>query len=159
MSWTTNCATSSIALASSRPRETNAPRTSDGGDGLAQNPGDLAIAADQRNFHAPGRDTDTAGADGSHLRAERVLHSKGDPALSTSTMTSSGGPLVEAGEGDVDCLFDLHVGPPGLRSFNGTPTSARTRGRATIGCRLSSSRLKGKSPLAMELIADRYRNG
>ena len=28
-----------------------------------------------------------------------------------------------------------------------------------MGCRLSSSRLKGKSPLAMELIADRYRNG
>lgn len=28
-----------------------------------------------------------------------------------------------------------------------------------IGCRLSSSQLKGKSPLAMELIADRYRNG
>ena len=38
----------------------------------------VAPAADQRNFHAPGRDTDTAGADGSHLRAERVLHSEGD---------------------------------------------------------------------------------
>src|SRR6516164_7350882 len=61
--------------------------------------------------------------------------------------------------GVVDCLSDLHVAPPGLRSCNGTPTSARTRGRSTMGCRLSSSRLKGKSPLAMELITDRYRKG
>src|SRR5262245_49738979 len=40
--------------------------------------------------------------------------------------------LDRAGEGNVGCLFDLHVGPPGLRSFDGTPTSARTRGRATM---------------------------
>ena len=40
---------------------------------LAQHPGDLAVAVDQRNFHPPGRDTDTAGAVGSHLRAERVF--------------------------------------------------------------------------------------
>jgi hypothetical protein len=37
--------------------------------------------------------------------------------------------------GVVDCLSDPHVGPPGLRSFNGTPTSALARGRATMGCR------------------------
>jgi hypothetical protein len=36
---------------------------------------------------------------------------------------------------------------------------AHPEGRATMGRRLSSSRLKGKSPLAMELIANRYRNG
>ena len=45
--------------------------------------------------------------------------------------------------GVVDCFSDLHVEPPGLRSSNGTQTSARTRGRATMCCRLSSSRLKG----------------
>src|SRR6516165_3993007 len=64
-------------------------------------------------------------------------------ALSASTITSSGGLSVEALEGLVDCPSDLHVGPPGLRSFHGTPTSARTRGRAAMGCRLSLSRLEG----------------
>jgi hypothetical protein len=55
-----------------------------------------------------------------------------------------GGLSTEPGKRNGDCFFDLHVGPPGLRLFNGTPISARTRGRVTMARRLSSMTIKKK---------------
>src|SRR5437773_6488965 len=129
--------------------------------GQTQDPGDLAVAPDERNLHAPGRDEAAAIiADAPHPRAECALYSKRDAgAVREHDDILQRRALDHAGEGNVGCLFDLHVGPHSLRSFNGTPTSARTRGRTTTARSLSLWRSKGKSPLAMESIADRYRNG
>src|SRR5436190_18693419 len=97
-----------------------APRTSDGGMDSRK------TARDQR-FHAPGRDTDTARRTARTFALNACCTPRATSAPSTSTITSSGGLSLEA----VEKLpfSDLHVGAPGLRSFNGTPTSARTRVR------------------------------
>ena len=117
----------------------------------------LPLRSDQRNFHPPGCDTDTAGADGSRLRAERVLHSEGDHGavhehdniLRRALWSRRGGVSIVS----LICMSGL------LACDRSTERRLRPvhEGRATMGCRLGSSRLKGKSPLAMELIADRYR--
>src|SRR6516162_2618242 len=59
------------------------------------------------------------------------------PGLSTTT-SSSGELSTEPGNDD------LHVGPLGLRLFNGTLISARTRGWATMARRLSPMKVKRK---------------
>jgi hypothetical protein len=107
--------------------------------GQTQDPGDLAVTPDERDLDTPGRDETTdVIADAPHPRAECALYSKRDAgAVREHDDILQRRALDHAVEGNVGCLFDLHVGPPGLPSFNGTPTSARTRGRATTVRRLS----------------------
>ena len=124
---------------------------------VAQNPRYLAVGPDERDLHAPGRnDAATAVADASHPCAERTLHSKRDAgAVHEYDDILHWRAFCRTGERNADCLMsDL------LACDRSTERRLRppTRGRATMGCRLSSRRLKGKLPLAMELIGDRYRN-
>jgi hypothetical protein len=128
---------------------------------VAQNPRYLAVGPDERDLHAPGRnDAATAIADApAPLRWTHTALQAQRAALSTSTTTSfTGGLSAELGNEtpivSLICMSDL------LACDRSTERRLRppTRGRATMGCKLSSRRLKGKLPLAMELIGDRYRN-
>jgi hypothetical protein len=79
--------------------------------GPAQDPGDLAVAPDERNLHAPGRDEAAAViADAPHPRAECALYSKRDAGpVREHDYILQRRALNHAGEGNVGCLFDLHV--------------------------------------------------
>src|SRR5215472_5140416 len=85
----------------------------------------------------------TAIADAAHPCAERTLRSKCDAGAVHGDILQR--PAFDrARKRNADCLFDLHVGPPVLQLCNGTPISARTRGRATMAQRLSPMKDKRK---------------
>jgi len=110
MSWTTNCATSPIALTLRPAGGEHAARVGPWG-GPAQDSGNLAVAPDERNFHAPGRDHAAAIiVDAPHPRAECALHPKRDAgAAREHDDILPRRALDRAGERNVGYLFNLHV--------------------------------------------------
>jgi hypothetical protein len=90
---------------------------------VAQNPRYLAVGPDERDLHAPGRnDAATAIADAPHPCAGRTLHSKRNGRRCPRVRRHP--PLAGFLQNRGTKRRLSHVGPPGLRSFNGTPTSA-----------------------------------
>src|SRR5262249_36287104 len=128
--------------------------------GSEKDSGTFPIAPDHRNLPTSYRHEDAAIInDTPHPNAEIALYAeRTSNAARNQAYFLQRANLDHTGKGNAGCLFDLHAGPLSLRAFNRTPSSTRTRGRATTARSLSLLRSKGKSPLAMELIADRYRN-
>src|SRR6516225_4115553 len=127
MSWTMNCATSAIALALSCPQGATAPRVSHRGPVWHKipetSPSDPTSGI---STHLDAMRPPAVIADAPHPRAECARYSKRDAGeVRERDDILQRRALDRAGEGNVECLFDLHVGPPGLGSFNGTPTSDR----------------------------------
>ena len=89
------------------------------------------------------------------FRGTAISQDELDPGMRSATGRLS----VEAVEGLSIVSLTCICRPAGLRSFNGTPTSVPYTRAGDDGLQIEFKPVERKLPLAMELIADRYRNG